>query len=145
MISNRYIKILVIVLTIISCLYLVTITSSKTSKAANYTSASKELSKDLFPEKRGDPSYDYIIGKDHLPHFRVFFWVPKDAKKYIPYADKGVKTDVSEHGSIEKWSVIETNKINADDKLVLIYVPKTFVLLQSKGFQNKIHLHYQVN
>ncbi|GKU27243.1 hypothetical protein CFOLD11_40700 [Clostridium folliculivorans] len=138
--SNKCMKTLVITLILITCLYLLTITSSKTSKAANYASVNKELTTCTFTEKRGDPSYDYVIGSDYLPHFRVFFWVPKDANKYIPYADKGVKTDVSEHGSVEKWSVIEATKTNGDYKLVYIYVPKTFVILQGKGFQNKIHL-----
>lgn len=143
--SNRYIKISVVLITLITCLYLITTTSSKTSKAVNYTLVNKEISKDSYSGKRGDPTYDYVIGRDHLPHFRVFFWVHKDAKIYIPYADKDLKTDVSEHGSVENWSVVETNRINGEKKLVFIYVPKTFVILQGKGFQNKIYLHYQVD
>ncbi|MBK1813875.1 hypothetical protein JHL18_25035 [Clostridium sp. YIM B02505] len=142
---NRCIKISVIALTLITCLYLITAISSKTSKATSYISVNKETINDSTSAKRGEPSYDYIIGGDYLPHFRVFFWVHKDAKRYIPYADKGVKTDVSEHGSVEKWSVVETKETNGDDKLVFIYVPKTFVILQGKDFQNKIHLNYQVN
>lgn len=121
----------------------------KTDGVADTTSvsdsivASNTVKEDSFVEKRGEPTYDYVIGSDYLPHFRVFFWVPKDAKNYIPYADEGVKTDVSEHGPAEKWSVVETNKTRENEKLVFIYVPKTFVMLQGKGFQNKIHLQYK--
>lgn len=100
---------------------------------------------DIIIEKRGIPSYDYIIGKDLLPHFRAFFWVDKNATKYIPYADAGVNTDVSSHGPAEKWSVVETNKSNYSDKLVFVFVPKTFVILHGKDFDKLIHLKYAVD
>lgn len=141
MISNKYIKTSLFTLAAISCLSWMPIRSLNV-KAINFISVDKKLSKDIHKEKRGNPTYDYIIGKDHLPHFRVFFWVSKEAKNYTPYADDGVKTDVSEHGPVEKWAVVETNEIKENEKLVFIYVPKTFVLLQGRGFEDKIHLRY---
>ena len=100
------------------------------------------LQKSPISEKRGTPTYDYIIGSDKLPHFRVFFWIPKDAKHLTPYADAGIITDVSEHGPIEKWSVVTTDKINKDEKLVFIYVPKTFIFFHASSFEKVIHLKY---
>jgi hypothetical protein len=100
------------------------------------------MDKDISNEKRGIPHYDYVIGKDNWPHFRVFFWAPKNATHLTPYADSGVNSDVSEHGAAEKWSVVVTNEIKGDDKLVFIYVPKTFVFLYGKGFEDVIHLNY---
>ena len=91
-------------------------------------------------EKRGCPIYDAITGNDGLPHYRVFFWVPKTAKRLVPYADTGVKTDVSSHGPVEKWSVVETKTADAHEKLVFIFVPKTFVYLYGNGFEKVIHL-----
>lgn len=93
-------------------------------------------------EKRGTPSYDKIIEDDGLPHYRVFFWVPKTADKFVPYADKGVKTDVSSHGPVEKWSVVQTEITSGSEKLVFIFVPKTFVYLYGIGFEKVIHLNY---
>jgi hypothetical protein len=100
------------------------------------------MDKDTPNEKRGTPHYDYIIGKDNWPHYRVFFWVPKNATNFTPYANSGVNTAVSEHGPAEKWAVIATNEIKANEKLVFIYVPKTFVFLYGKGFEDVIHLSY---
>jgi hypothetical protein len=94
-------------------------------------------------EKRGSPPYDAIIGKDGLPHFRVFFWVPKNATNLIPYADPGINTKVLTHGSVENWYVVRTNTYKKDEQLVFIYVPKTFVLFYGKGFENVIHLSYK--
>ncbi len=97
----------------------------------------------IYPdEKRGNPTYDKIIGSDGWPHYRVFFWVPKMASKYTPYADEGINTDVSSHGPAEKWAVVETKIVNGDEKLVFIFVPKTFVYLYGKGFEKVIHLRY---
>lgn len=93
-------------------------------------------------EKRAFPTYDTIIGDDGLPHYRVLFWVPKTAIKFIPYVDAGVKTDVSSHGPIEKWSVQEIKNVDDHEKLVFIFVPKTFVFLYGKGFEKVIHLKY---
>ena len=98
--------------------------------------------KNASKEKRGTPHYDYIIGDDHWPHYRVFFWVPKTATNFTPYADKGINTAVSEHGLAEKWSVVVTNDIKDDEKLVFIFVPKTFVFLYGNGFEKVIHLSY---
>ena len=95
-------------------------------------------------EKRGTPSYDYILGSDGLPHFRVFFWIPKDATNLVPYATKGINTNVSRHGPVEKWNIVATDKVKDNSKLVFIYVPKTFVILYGKGFQKVIHLKYQM-
>lgn len=100
------------------------------------------VSKEILVEKRGIPNYDYIIGKDNWPHYRVFFWVSKNATIFTPYADIGVNTDVSSHGAAEKWSVVVTNQIKGDEKLVFIYIPKTFVFLYGKGFEDVIHLSY---
>ncbi|MBE6088960.1 MAG: hypothetical protein E7206_13160 [Clostridium beijerinckii] len=91
-------------------------------------------------EKRATISYDKIIGRDGLYHYRVLFWVPKEVTKFIPYADTGVITDVSSHGSIENWSVEETSITSSNEKLVFIFVPKTFVYLYGKGFEKVIHL-----
>jgi len=93
-------------------------------------------------ENRGSPRFDYIIGKDNWPHYRVFYWVKASATHFTPYADKGVNTDVSEHGPVAKWSVVVTSKVINDEKLVFIYVPKTFVFLFGKDFYNVIHLSY---
>lgn len=93
-------------------------------------------------EKRADPAYDTIKGEDGWLHYRVLFWVPKEANKFIPYADNGVNTDVSAHGPVEKWSVQETNITNENEKLVFVFVPKTFVYLYGNGFEKVIHLKY---
>ncbi|MBC2581959.1 hypothetical protein [Clostridium sp. DJ247] len=93
-------------------------------------------------EKRGVPTYDKIMGNDGWPHYRVFFWTPKTATHFVPYADAGVRTDVSSHGPVEKWSVVETQTIKDDEKLVFVFVPKTFVFLYGKGFEKVIHLSY---
>jgi len=93
-------------------------------------------------ENRGVPAFDYIIGDDNWPHYRVFYWVKASATHFAPYADKGVNTDVSEHGPAAKWSVVSTSKIINDERLVFIYVPKTFVFLFGKDFYNVIHLSY---
>ena len=112
------------------------------------TNIPKVIATDITPvkhisnENRGIPHYDYIIGKDNWPHYRVFFWVPKNATHFTPYADSGVNTDVSEHGDASKWSVVVTNEIKDDGKLVFIYVPKTFVFMYGKGFEDVIHLNY---
>jgi hypothetical protein len=68
--------------------------------------------------------------------------VPKNATTFTPYADSGVNTDVSSHGAAEKWSVVLTDQIKGDEKLVFIYVPKTFVFLYGKVFEDVIHLSY---
>ena len=101
-----------------------------------------DSSSDSTNEKRGTPTYDYITGSDGWPHFRVFFWVPKYATTFTPYADKDINTDVSEHGPVEKWAVVDTKEVKDDEKLVFIYVPKTFVFLYGKGFEKVIHLKY---
>lgn len=110
------------------------------------TSAASPINKKIViysNEKRGNPAYDKITGGDGWPHYRVFFWVPKTASKYTPYADEGINTNVSSHGPAEKWTVVETNTVNADEKLVFIFVPKTFVYLYGKGFEKVIHLRYK--
>lgn len=120
------------------------------SSAANSSSSSNEKTvqnnsnntNKVSGEKRGNPTYDYIMGSDGWPHYRVFFWVPKNATKLTPYADKGIDTNVSDHGPAEKWSVEDAKKENGDEKLVFIYVPKTFIFLFGKGFEKVIHLRY---
>lgn len=93
-------------------------------------------------ENRGVPRFDYIIGNDNWPHYRVFYWVPINSTRFAPYADKGVNTNVSQHGPVQKWTVVVTPKVVNGEKLVFIYVPKTFVFLFGKDFYNVIHLSY---
>lgn len=93
-------------------------------------------------EKRANPAYDKIIGDDGMYHYRVLFWVPKEASKFQPYADDAVNTNVSSHGPADKWWVQETGTTNGNEKLVFIFVPKTFVYLYGNGFENVIHLKY---
>lgn len=94
-------------------------------------------------EKRASPPYDIVMGNDGMFHFRVLFWVPKEAVKFMPYADDVIVTDVSSHGPVEKWSVKETQRTNGDEKLVFIFVPKTFVFLYGSGFEKVIHLKFE--
>jgi hypothetical protein len=121
---------------------LVSISLFKEPLASKAAAPIREKSISNPAEKRGSPTYDTIIGSDGWPHYRVFFWVPKTAKNFVPYADEGVKTDVSSHGPAEKWSVVETKTVNGNEKLIFIYVPKTFVYLYGKGFEKVIHLRY---
>ncbi|WP_298846828.1 hypothetical protein [Clostridium sp.] len=102
----------------------------------------KTVNKNIENEKRGTPHYDHIIGNDGLPHYRVFFWVPSNVTHFTPYADSGVDTAVSEHGPVEKWSVVSTKQIKDNEKLIFIYVPKTFVFVYGKGFEEVIHIKY---
>ena len=112
--------------------------------AHNVTSVTASEALKITPlEKRGTPTYDYITGTDRLFHYRVFFWVPKGPSKLTPYADIGVITNVSNHGPVEKWSVVDTGKINKDEKLVFVYVPKTFIFFHGNGFEKLIHLKYE--
>ncbi|GIM30248.1 hypothetical protein CPJCM30710_29140 [Clostridium polyendosporum] len=130
---------IIIILLLIALYYCVlTIANTPNSVVTN-----KTLNENNPIEKRGNPTYDYIIGKYGLPHYRVFFWVPKNSTKYIPYADNGINTNVSNHGSVEKWTVVETKEITENEKLVFIYVPKTFVFLHGKDFEKVIHLYYK--
>lgn len=92
--------------------------------------------------KRGTPPFDYIIGSDGLPHYRVLFWVPLNAKNYRPFAAEGVITNVSHHGPVENWTVVETKTRSGDEKLVFIYVPKTFVFLSGSNFYKVIYLSW---
>lgn len=117
--------------------------STTTTTTATTITPTVSVLKSTIHEKRGNPTYDYIIGTDNWAHYRVFFWVPKDAYNLIPYADPGIVTDVSEHGPAAKWSVVTTEKVNKDEKLVFIYVPKTFIFFQGNGFEKVIHLKYQ--
>ncbi|MEQ8156634.1 MAG: hypothetical protein ABRQ25_17465 [Clostridiaceae bacterium] len=94
-------------------------------------------------EERGAPAYDKITGNDGWPHYRVFFWVPETATVFTPYADTGVNTNVSSHGPVENWSVVETKTTANNKKLVFIFVPKTFVYLYGYGFEKVIHLNYK--
>ena len=102
----------------------------------------QQIRRNNLNEKRAYPEYDTIMKEDGMPHYRVLFWVPKEATKFVPYADSGVNTDVSSHGSVEKWSVEETKITNEREKLVFIFVPKTFVYVYGDGFEKVIHLKY---
>jgi len=112
------------------------------SNNLNTVEVSKTVTKNIRNEKRGIPHYDHIIGKDNWPHYRVLFWVPSNATHFIPYADSEVDTDVSEHGPVGKWSVVATKQIKNNEKLMFIYVPKTFVFLYGDGFEDVIHIKY---
>ncbi|WP_160674473.1 hypothetical protein [Clostridium sp. C8-1-8] len=140
MTRNKKMAFLISVL-ILNTLCLYTFVNVKANTASN-EALDVAINGGILNEKRGEPSYDYIIGNDHLPHFRVFFWVDKSATNYFPYADNDIDTDVSKHGPVDKWFVGETSEVKGNEKLVFIYVPKTFVILQGEGFQNKIHLEY---
>ena len=118
-------------------------TAQLTAIASTPTATPTASKKFIVNEKRGNPTYDYIIGTDNWAHYRVFFWVPRNATNFIPYADPGIVTDVSEHGPAQKWSVVTTGKVNKDEKLVFIYVPKTFIFFQGNGFEKVIHLKYK--
>ena len=102
----------------------------------------QQISRNNLNEKRASPAYDTIMKEDGMLHYRVLFWVPKDATKFVPYAVSGVNTDVSSHGPVEKWSVEETKITNEREKLVFIFVPKTFVYLYGDGFEKVIHVKY---
>lgn len=129
---------------ILLCLPILLFFPSSKEPTAFSTSAPMHQTITSYPnEKRGFPAYDTITGNDGWPHYRVFFWVPKTATNFVPYADDWVKTDVSSHGSVEKWSVVETQTTNAEEKLVFIFVPKTFVYLYGNDFEKVIHLRYR--
>lgn len=102
----------------------------------------KQVSKINIDEKRASPAFDTVMKADGWHHYRVLFWVPIEAKKLIPYADDGVNTNVSSHGPVERWSVQEIDITNNGEKLVFVFVPKTFVYLYGDGFEKVIHLRY---
>jgi hypothetical protein len=135
----KKIALLMLMLSSIILLFSSFIPATNTSKI---NAVGISMTKDISNEKRGIPNYDYIIGNDNWPHYRVFFWVPKSATHFTPYSDKSVNTDISNHGAVEKWSVVVTNEINVDSKLVFVYVPKTFVFMYGIGFETLIHLSY---
>ena len=135
-------KMVILPLILLICMSFIPLTLIPIVNKTQDTKSVMAIAKSVPNEKRGSPHYDYIIGQDHLPHFRVFFWVPKNKTHFEPYADSGVITDVSEHGPVTNWSVVTTKQIKNNDKLVFIYVPKTFVILYGKGFQDVIHLKY---
>lgn len=140
-----FIMVFMLFIEVFLCIAAILVCTSVFKESSNSKAAApdEEKSIDSLCEKRGNPAYDTITGSDGRPHYRVFFWVPKAASKYIPYADKGINTNVSSHGAAEKWTVVETNIVNANEKLVFIFVPKTFVYLYGKGFENVIHLRYK--
>lgn len=94
-------------------------------------------------EKRGNPVHSWMIGTDKLPHMKVFFWVPKNSVTLIPYANKGVRTFVIGHGSINMWTVTETGEVTNSEKLIYVLVPKTFVFTHGPNFYKVIHLYYR--
>lgn len=98
---------------------------------------------DIKLEKRDTPPYTWAMGDDMIPHIKLFFWVPVDSKNYTTFADKGIKTFVLGHGSVDKWGVSETGETSKNEKLVYVYVPKTFMLLYGKDFYSLIHLYYK--
>lgn len=94
-------------------------------------------------ETRGNPVHGWMIGNDHLPHMKVFFWVPINSSSYIPYANRGVRTFVIGHGDIDKWAVIPTGEVRGSEKLMYILVPKTFVFTHGFDFYKLVHLYYK--
>lgn len=94
-------------------------------------------------EKRGTPPYNWVIGKDLLPHIRLFFLVPINSCGYKAFTDSGVKTYVPGHGAVDNWRVNETEKILGNEKLVYIFIPKTFMILHGKNFYKLIHIYYE--
>jgi hypothetical protein len=94
-------------------------------------------------EKRGTPIYAWVKGSDNLPHMKIYFWIPKTSCYYLPYADKGIKTYVTGHGPVKRWGVKETGEYTKTEKLICIYIPKTFVILYGKDFYKLIHLYYK--
>lgn len=89
------------------------------------------------------PAYGWEIGKDKLPHAKVFFWVSKNAKKYYPYTNEAIKTYVISHGTINQWGVKETGKTNETEKLIYLYVPKTFILIYGSKFYTLVGVAYE--
>ena len=94
-------------------------------------------------EKRGTPIYAWVKDSDNLPHMKIYFWIPKTSSYYLPYADKGIKTYVVGHGPVEKWGVKDSGEYTKTEKLIYIYVPKTFVILYGQHFYKLIHLYYK--
>lgn len=92
---------------------------------------------------RNNPKYDYVIGNDRLPHFRVAFWVPEDTPSIIPYTPYNIITNISNHGSIENWTVIESNIPKDDMKLIYVFVPKRFVFLYGENFWKYVSVKYE--
>jgi len=83
---------------------------------------------------RNSPKYDYVIGNDRLPHFRVAFWVPEDATSLAPYTPYNIITNVSNHGSIENWAIVDSDRHISDMKLIYVFVPKRFILFYGFDF-----------
>lgn len=135
----KYLKIFLFIFVLAFCTFALVKTSSlflSSNSTSDYISTNEV-------EKRGNPVHSWMIGADHLPHMKVFFWVPKNSKAFIPYANKGVKTNVIGHGSINHWTVIQTGKVLGPDKLIFMLVPKTFVLTHGPNFYKLTHVYYR--
>ncbi|WBW98671.1 hypothetical protein [Oceanirhabdus sp. W0125-5] len=91
---------------------------------------------------RDDKKFDYIIGSDRLPHFRVLFWVPKESVNITPYTPYNIKTNVSDHGPIEEWIVADSDTYVNDMKLIYVFVPKRFILLCGFDFWEYVYIRY---
>ena len=89
---------------------------------------------------RNNPKYDYVIGNDRLPHFRVSFWVPFNATSITPYTPYDIITNVSNHGSIETWTVVDSDKYIGDMKLIYVFVPKRFILVHGSDFWKYVYV-----
>ncbi|PJI07809.1 MULTISPECIES: hypothetical protein [Clostridium] len=135
----KCLKIFLSIFVLAFCIFVLVKTSSlflSSNSTSNYI-ATNEV------EKRGTPVHSWMIGADHLPHMKVFFWVPKNSTTFIPYANKGVKTNVIGHGPINQWTVIQTGEVSGQDKLIFMFVPKTFVFTHGPNFYKLTHIYYR--
>lgn len=89
---------------------------------------------------RDDPKFDYVTGNDRLPHFRVAFWVPVDTTSITPYTPYNIITNVSNHGTIENWRVVDSDRHLEDMRLIYVFVPKRFILLYGKYFWKYVYV-----
>ncbi|SMC18460.1 hypothetical protein SAMN02745134_00571 [Clostridium acidisoli DSM 12555] len=135
----KYLKIFLFIFVFPFCVFVFIKTSSLflSSNSTSHYIYTNEV------EKRGSPVHSWMIGADHLPHMKVFFWVPKSSTTYIPYANQGVRTNVIGHGAINQWAVIQTGQVLGSYKLVFMLVPKTFVFTHGPNFYKLTHIYYR--
>lgn len=136
----KKIKYIVILLLITSTTYL----SAKLLILYMSAPYSNTNTADVNLAKKDTPPYKWVIGNDDMiPHIRLYFWIPINSSHYKAFADEGIKTYVLGHGTIDKWEIKETAITSYREKLVYIYIPKTFILFYGKNFYNLIHLYYK--
>ena len=108
-----------------------------------YSTSPTEATFSVSNEKRGKPAFEWVMAKDMLPHMKVFFWVPKNSNKYIPFTDKSVKYYISRHGPVNEWGIKSTGKTTKTEKEVYVWVPKSFVLLHGSDFYKLVHIQVE--